>query len=518
MLAEADHTMSAPRLEIRNVSKVFAGTVALSRVSLELQAGEIHALLGENGAGKSTLIKILAGVYQADAGEVFVDGNLLPSGHRPEQARAAGLAFIHQDYGLVNNMTVAENIALVDGFPRRGGLIDWRATRAATRRILEPLEVELRPDRMVEELPIGYRAIVAIARAVAARAKILVLDEPTASLAAAEVSALFRVVRGLRDSGVACMFVSHRLDEVSGLCDRATVLRNGHEIGTVRLADVSRGEVVEMIVGRTVASAARPSHRDGGAVRVATEELDAGVLRNFSFEARSGEIVGLTGLAGSGAADVGGALIGKVPIDGGRLSLEGRPFTPKSPTRAYRAGVAFVPADRADEGLFLEMTLRENLNPNPSGAGPTHEAAPGENGPERHRRLKFMNARQEAKTAAQVLRRYDVRPPEPEREALTLSGGNAQKLMLGRWLSTRPRILILNEPTTGIDVGARQQIYEFLREAAAQGTACVVISSDFHEVAEVCDRAIVLYRGRIAADLRGDDLHTRAVTTAAVGA
>ena len=498
MLAEADHTMPAPRLEVRNVSKVFAGTVALSRVSLELQAGEIHALLGENGAGKSTLIKILAGVYQADAGEVFVDGELLPSGHRPEQARAAGLAFIHQDYGLVNNMTVAENIALVDGFPRRGGLIDWRATRAATRRILEPLEVELRPDRMVEELPIGYRAIVAIARAIAARARILVLDEPTASLAAAEVSALFRVLRGLRDSGVACMFVSHRLDEVSGLCDRATVLRNGHEIGTVRLSDVSRSEVVEMIVGRSVASASRPSHRDGGAVRVATEELDAGVLRGFSFEARSGEIVGLTGLAGSGAADVGGALIGKVPIDGGRVNVEGRPFKPKTPTRAYRAGVAFVPADRADDGLFLELTLRENLNPNPSGAG-------------------LMRARQETKTAVDVLHRYDVRPPEPEREALTLSGGNAQKLMLGRWLSTQPRILILNEPTTGIDVGARQQIYEFLREAAAQGTACVVISSDFHEVAEVCDRAIVLYRGRIAADLRGDDLHTRAVTTAAVG-
>jgi ribose transport system ATP-binding protein len=510
--------MSAPRLEVRNVSKVFAGTVALSRVSLELQAGEIHALLGENGAGKSTLIKILAGVYEADAGEVFVDGSLLPSGHRPEQARAAGLAFIHQDYGLVNNMTVAENIALVDGFPRRGGFIDWRATRRATRRILEPLEVELRPDRMVEELPIGYRAIVAIARAVAARAKILVLDEPTASLAAAEVSALFRVVRGLRDSGVACMFVSHRLDEVSGLCDRATVLRNGHEIGTVRLADVSRSEVVEMIVGRSVASATRPaSHRGGGTVRVAAEALDAGVLRDFSFQARAGEILGLTGLAGSGAADAGGALIGKVPVDGGRLTVEGRPFTPKNPTSAYRAGVAFVPADRADEGLFLEMTLRENLNPNPSAAGATHETAPGDNGSARRPRLTLMRARQEAKTAAEVLHRYDVRPPEPEREALTLSGGNAQKLMLGRWLSTRPRILILNEPTTGIDVGARQQIYEFLREAAAQGTACVVISSDFHEVAEVCDRAIVLYRGRIAADLRGDDLHTRAVTTAAVG-
>jgi ribose transport system ATP-binding protein len=506
---------AAPKLEVQNISKVFAGTVALSHVSLSIDAGEIHAILGENGAGKSTLIKILAGVYAPDAGEVIVDGTPLPPGHRPEHARAAGLAFIHQDFGLVGGMSVAENIALVDGFPRRAGLIDWRATREATRRILEPLEVVLSPDQMVDELPVGYRAIVAIARAVAAHAKVLVLDEPTASLAAAEVSALFQVMRSLRDSGVACVFVSHRMDEVSGLCDRATVLRNGRNIGTVTLSEVSRREVVQMIVGHDVTSGARRASSTTSEVRLAAEGLRAGVLRDLSFSVRAGEIVGLTGLAGSGASDLGGAVIGRVPVDRGRLVIEGKEFIPKNAAASYEAGVAFVPADRASEGLFMSMTLRENLDPNP-----TPDSLGGQAESRSLRvlpSLRVMRTHQEAEAASVLLERYDVRPREPEREASTLSGGNAQKLMLGRWLSLKPRIMILNEPTTGIDIGARHQIYELLYAAAADGTACVVISSDFHEIAEVCDRSLVLYRGRVAADLRGDDLNTRAVTAAALG-
>jgi ribose transport system ATP-binding protein len=486
-------------LEIRGVSKVFGGTVALANASLEVRAGEIHALLGENGAGKSTLIKILAGVHDQDAGEILVDGQLLEAGHRPEAAKAAGLAFIHQDFGLVGDMSVAENIALVDGFPRRAGIIDWRATRARTRRILEPLGVQLHPDRLIAELPIGSRAIVAIARAVAARAKVLVLDEPTASLAAAEVAALFRVVRSLRESGVACIFVSHRMDEVSDLCDRATVLRNGQTIGTVVMADTTRAELVRMIVGHELAAV---THDDDGRVagtpRLEGTGIEAGVVKDLTFEACAGEIVGVTGLADSGAADVGAALIGRVPLSRGTLRVDGADFRPSTPGAASRVGIAYVPADRAAEGLVLSMSLRENLNPNP---------------PDR----RFVRVARESAEALTVLRRYDVRPAESERVASTLSGGNAQKLMLARSLSREPHILVLNEPTTGIDVGAREEIYAFLRAAAANGTACVVISSDFNEIAQVCDRALVLYRGRVARELRGEALQTSAVTAAAVG-
>lgn len=507
--------MSEHVLRVRNVSKVFANTVALSHVSLDVNPGEIHGLLGENGAGKSTLIKILAGVHSPDAGEIIVDGKELPRGHHPDQARAVGLAFIHQDYGLVGSMSVAENIALVDGFPCRWKAIDWRATRDAARRILEPLGVDLPPRRLVEELPVGYRAIVAIARAVASHAKVLILDEPTASLAAAEVSALFRVIRGLRAAGVASVFVSHRMDEVTGLCDRATVLRNGHKVSTVKLSDVSRAELVEMIIGREVITSERGRREGVGPATLEVEQLEAGVLKSVSFTAHRGEIFGLTGLAGCGAADAGGAVIGRVPIDSGTLTINGTAFRPRAARSAYRAGIAYVPANRADEGLFLSLSLRENLNPNPGsdivGLGDEQPSRP------RHASGRVMRARSEAAEAEAVLRRYDVRPPESDREASTLSGGNAQKLMLARWLHRRPGILILNEPTTGIDIGARHEIYTFLREAAAAGTTCLVVSSDFDEISEVCSRALVLYRGRVAAELAGDELTTGAIATAALG-
>jgi ribose transport system ATP-binding protein len=487
-------------LEVRDVSKVFGGTVALSHASLEVRAGEIHALLGENGAGKSTLIKILAGVHSPDAGEILIDGAQLEPGHTPPDAKAAGLAFIHQDFGLVGDMSVAENIALLDGYPVRRGIIDWRATRRACRAILEPLGVQLPPDRIIDELPVGSRAIVAIARAIAARATVLVLDEPTASLAAGEVAALFRILRNLRDSGVACVFVSHRMDEVNELCDRATVLRNGRTIGTVGVAEVSRDEVVRMIVGHSVPSRRPASTSVTERVRLEGRNVDAGILVDFSFKAHAGEILGVTGLADSGAADIGSALIGRVPLARGELSVDGRPFTPSTPGAATREGIAYTPADRAAEGLAMSMTLRENLNPNP----------PSGSWLRRRRGHETVEARR-------ALRRYDVRPPDPERETSTLSGGNAQKLMLARWLTVQPGILILNEPTTGIDVGAREQIYRFLREAAAGGATCLVITSDFNEVAQVCDRALVLYRGRISRELSGRDVDTSAVTAAAVG-
>jgi ribose transport system ATP-binding protein len=323
-------------------------------------------------------------------------------------------------------------------------------------------------------------------------------------------------MRALRASGVALVFVSHRMDEVAEFCDRATILRNGKNVGTVRMAETSRRDMVELIVGRAVAVGTRrvAGADPPGSVRLEADGLTAGLLREFSLAVRAGEIVGVTGLAGSGASDLGDAVIGRVGVERGRLLVGGAPFSPRGVRRALRAGIALVPADRAAEGLFLSLSLRENLNPNPRPA----ESA----GAERSRRpsalaRRVIRRRGEEAATRDVLQRFDIRPPEPERVASTLSGGNAQKLMLGRWLDENPRIVILNEPTTGIDVGARQQIYEYLRRAAAAGAAVIVISSDFHEIAELCDRAVVLYRGYTAAVLEGGSLNTAAVTTAALG-
>lgn len=501
---------------MRGITKVFAGTLALRQASLSVDSGEIHGLLGENGAGKSTMIKILAGVHQTDAGEVLIDGVSLPHGHTPAAAAAAGVAFLHQDFGLVGDMSVAENIGLAIGFARKGPVIDWHETRKRARDALRPLGADILPDRLVSELPIGSRALVAIARAAASRAKVLVLDEPTASLTAAEVAALFRVLRRLRDSGVACVFVSHRLDEVHAICDRVTVLRDGVTVGTVNIADVSRRDVVRMIVGHDVAAMHHVESSNTQAERLTAIDLRGAVLGPVSFQARVGEILGVTGLSDSGCSEIGDLLFGRTQRTGGKLSLDGRPFRPRNPARAMSQGVAFVPADRAADGLVQTMTLRENLNLNPTTQ--VARKRPGKAGAVRNDvgPWRIIRGRSERRTATAMLRLYDVRPPEPERETSTLSGGNAQKLMLAKWLALEPPLLVLNEPTAGVDVGAREEIYDFLRAAARRGCTCLVISSDFEEVAQLCDRALIFYRGRISRELAGSALTASNVVSAAL--
>ncbi|GAA0319606.1 sugar ABC transporter ATP-binding protein [Streptomyces polychromogenes] len=488
-----------PLLRIRGLSKRFGGTVALDGVSLDLYAGEVLALLGPNGAGKSTLIKVLAGVHRADAGEVTVAGHPLGS----EAARAA-MSFIHQDPGLVDWMTVAENIALGTGYPRRHGLISWRRTRERCADALAAVAGHLDPDTRVADLAPAERSLTALARALARGTRLLVLDEPTATLPAADCARLFDVLHALRDRGRGVLYVSHRLDEVYRVADSFTVLRDGRPASRGPLAGYDPGRLVRDITGGAPAGRARPSPAGPPPGRPPVLRLEAVTTARcgpVSLEVAAGEIVGMVGLTGAGHAHLGRALAGALPLTGGRVLLDGRPYRPRGAAGAVGRGVGFVAADRQEEGSAPELTVRENLLANPRAAG-----VPA---------WRLLGPRRERRAAAALLERFAVRPRDPEVPLASLSGGNQQKVVLARALRGRPRLLVLEEPTASVDVGAKAAVHRMLDGAAAEGTAVLLVSTDFEEVAGLCGRALVFVRGAVAAELSGPRLIPAELTRAA---
>lgn len=485
-----------PVVGIRGLGKRFGGTVALAGVDLDVHAGSVLALLGPNGAGKSTLIKVLAGIHRADTGRVTVDGHPLGS-----HGAARAMSFIHQDLGLVEWMTVAENIALSTGYGRRAGLISWRRTRERCAGALRTVAGHLDPDAPVAGLAPAERSLVAIARALAADARLLVLDEPTARLPATDCARLFEVLRGLRDRGHAVLYVTHRLDEVYEVADRFAVLRDGRLVSHGPLAGHSPARLVHDIVGEQPAAGpfAAPPDADAPAV-LALDGVRTAGAGPVSLRLRAGEVLGLVGLTGAGHAELGRALAGARPLLGGRVLLDGRPYRPRSVADAVARGVGLVPADRLREGCLTRLTVRENLLANP-GAGP--------------RAPRWIRPRRERAEAARLIARLAVRPQDGEAPLATLSGGNQQKVMIGRWLPVGPRVLILEEPTAGVDIGAKAAIHGLLAEARHQGLAALLVSTDFEEVAGVCRRALVLVRGRVTAEPSGPDLTAAALTRAA---
>ena len=480
----------APALAIDGLTKRFFGTLALDRVDLELQRGEIHALIGENGAGKSTLIKCLAGIYQADGGEIRLRGaRVEPWLHE------LPISFVHQDLGLVDELSVGENVALVSGFPRRRGLIDWRGVWSQARDIYAAMEVEPPDPRLpVGALGAAGRAILGIVRALARRSEIVVLDEPTASLPEPDAQHLFQVLRTLRAGGKGIIYVSHRLNELAGLADRVTVLRDGRKVRTARLGETTPRELVRDMLGRDIEIEGM-AHAAGGASApvLAVSGLWIGRRGPVDFEIAAGDVVGLVGLRGAGQEEIGRAIFGAVRPNAGEMRLDGvrLPADEGIPGRIGR-GIALLAGDRARESAFSGMSVQENMLPSPHIAG---EAAWRWVAPGRERR------RIEAR-----LERYDVRPRNPGALIDWLSGGNQQKVFVGRWLESAARLFIMEEPTAGVDVGAKFAIHRLLRDAAARGAGVLVVSSDFEEVAGLCDRALVVGRGRITADLHGDGL------------
>jgi ribose transport system ATP-binding protein len=492
-------------LSVAGLRKVYGGTVALAEGDLEVTAGEIHAVVGENGAGKSTMIRCLAGTPPPDGGRISVDGHAFPERHTPADAATAGLGFIHQDAALVDDLSIEENIALVTGYAKRARLIDWRRVRRSAARALQAMGVDLDPQQLVAELPPASRMIVAIARALVNAPRVLILDEPTASLSARDTDRLFRVLRGLRDRDAGIVFVSHRLDEVTELCDRITVLRDGHTVGTVGSREVSKRELVKMICGQDVLTrrTANPAEVSDPVLRVAG--LSGPFLEPISFEVARGEIVGLTGMRDAGHYVLGELLFGIIPSSGGEIDLLGRPFRPRRPADAIERGVAYIPPDRDGQGVAKEMSLLENVFMNPASDTTLLGRLLGgiRHGPER-------------REAHALLKRFHVTPPLPDERVSALSGGNVQKVLVARWLRTTPALLIVSDLTVGVDVGARADIHRQVRRMAEEGSAVIVLTSDFEEIEAICTRTFVLQRGHLIDTLYGDEVTVRSITARAL--
>ena len=438
-------------LAVRGVTKRFAGTLALDRLDLDIYAGEVHALLGENGAGKSTFIKVLAGVHLPDAGQIELEGAALHFGRGVPD----GVAFIHQDLALVDTMSVMENIGHVSGFPRRAGLISWSELRRKSEQTLQTLEADIDPATSVGRLSQAQKSIVAIARAFATpNVRLLVLDEPTASLPEDDVARVFRTLQRLKQQAIGMIFVTHRLDEVFRIADRVSVMRDGKRVFTTTTRDADRESLVKAIVGRPPDEMfVHNTMPAPGRVIVEFEDVVAGAAGPCTFSARAGEAVALVGLEGAGQSDIGRVLVGDVPLESGRIRLDGALYYRPSARRAVELGVGFISAKRVEESLAVNQSVRENLFVNPTI-------------PNRGSRG-WINPAEERQDARGLMTRFNVRAPGSEATMAALSGGNQQKVVLARWLAANRKLLVLEEPTAGVDVGAKAEIYRLLLEVPA---------------------------------------------------
>ncbi|MBI1418079.1 MAG: ATP-binding cassette domain-containing protein [Limimaricola sp.] len=480
------------------IVKSFGGTQALRGVSLHVNRGEIVALLGENGAGKSTLIKVLGGIHTPDSGQVSVDG--VPYNHvAGKVSQKQAVAFIHQDLGLIEWMSVAENIALAVGYARKRGMIDWRGTEEIARAALAHVEADFAPTTRVANLSRTEKSLVAIARALAVECDFLVLDEPTASLPADEVERLFAALRPLKAKGVGMIYVSHRLDEIFQIADRVAVLRDGQMVGMRDIAHTNPEDLVGLIVGHKAREIARPVAQAGTEV-LSVADFHAGAAGPVDLSIQRGELVGLVGLRGAGHEDVGRALYGVAPHTG-RVLLDGKVPDLTSPQGAMRSGIGFVARDRVVESVAPALTIRENMFLNPAASA--------------RKLLSLMSHGHEDRLAHGLGTRVGLAPNDPTLAIEALSGGNQQKIVVGRWLDTGRRFLIAEDPTAGVDVGAKAEIYHLLYGALASGMGVLVVSTDFEEVANICHRAIVFSRGRVVAELSGVGLSTESLIQAA---
>jgi rhamnose transport system ATP-binding protein len=483
---DAGRSPMAPPLEVRDIEKAFPGVRALSGVSFEVRAGEVHALLGENGAGKSTLIKIISGVYEPDGGSILVDGR---SVHftTPDDARRAGVATIYQELLLFPELTVAENIFLGHA-PRAGmGRIDWRAMRARAEALLASLEIDdPSANQVVGALSVGNRQRVEILRALSHDARILIMDEPTAALTESDVTRLFDIVRRLRARGVGIVYISHRLDEIFAIGDRVTVLRDGAYVGSRNVSETNASELVQMMVGRRIDNLfPKTAVPIGAPVLEAREIVRHPMTKSVSLTVRAGEIVGLAGLVGSGRSELAQTLFGITPAESGEIRLMGEPVTIDSAESARSKGIAYVPEDRGVQGLVRRMSVLQNFS----------LAALGSLS-----RAGFIDRAAERRMAQEGVQRFRVKTSSVDEVAGRLSGGNQQKIVLGKWLANNPKLLILDEPTRGIDVGAKAEIHRLMCELAGAGVAILMISSELPEVLGMSDRVLVMREGRLVAE------------------
>jgi ABC-type sugar transport system ATPase subunit len=473
-------------IELRGVSKSFAGIKVVSNVSFDMRPGEVHALMGENGAGKSTLIKIMAGLHQADEGGILVNGRVVRFAS-PKDAHAAGIATVHQELLLFPELTVAENIFLGQTPKTALGTIDWQTMRRRARELLDSLDSgDLDIDQKVASLSVGNRQRIEIARALAQDARVLIMDEPTAALAEADVQRLMTIVRNLCTRGVAIVYVSHRMPEIFALANRVTVLRDGQHVATKPVSEVDEAQLVSMMVGRSI-DRLYPAKQgeDGGVILEMKDVSQRNVVRNISLSLKRGEILGLAGLVGSGRTETALTIFGITPATEGQIFIDGKPVTITSPEAARDLGIAYVPEDRGHQGLIRPQTIEDNI---------------ALANLKRLVRGIFVDAARVTEEAKNAITRFGIRARGPQQPVRQLSGGNQQKVVLGKWLATNPRILIMDEPTRGIDVGAKAEIHLLMRRLAGEGMAILMISSELPEVLGMSDRVLVMNSGRIVAE------------------
>ena len=488
-------------LSARGISKQFAGVEVLSDVDFELENGEVHALLGENGAGKSTLAKIIAGVHRPSRGTIFLNGREVevPS---PHAAQDLGITLIHQEPISFPDLSVAENLVLgrEDGGPL--SRVPWAKMVAEARRLMDQLSIRLDVTRPMRGLSIADQQMVEIARALASNSRVLIMDEPTAPLTPKEVATLFHIARRLRSEGRSIIFISHRLAEVRELCDRVTIFRDGRKVATDRTDNLSDTDIIRLMIGRPVKDYhGKTTVRDGEVALEVRGLSRRGVFADISFTLRKGEILGLGGLVGAGRTDVARALFGIAPATSGTIAVDGRPVAIRDPKDAIDAGLAFVPEDRAHSGIFRPLSVEENI----TAAVPGRIATRG-----------VINRRVERRLAADYVDRLRIRLASIRQPIGELSGGNQQKAILARWLLTDPQVLILDEPTRGIDIGVKGEFYEMIARLAADGRAILLISSEMPELLALCDRILVMSEGHLTADIPRAAATEEAIMTAAV--
>jgi ribose transport system ATP-binding protein len=489
-------------LEVHSLGKSFPGVCALHQVSLSLEAGEVLSVIGENGAGKSTLMKILAGVQMPDEGEIRMEGKAV----QMPDVRAAqnlGIALIHQELNLASNLSVGANIFL-GREPLRAGLIDNQRIRAEAGELLERVGLKISPDTIVGELTIGRQQLVEIAKALSINARVLIMDEPTSSLSQQETGKLFKVVRDLRDRGISVIYISHRLSEVNELSDRVTILRDGENAGELAREQITHDTMVKLMVGRDLSQfyVHQPHTPQDTVLEVTGLRTPAHPIHELNFTVRAGEIVGLAGLVGAGRTELMQTLFGVTPALGGSIRVAGQTVSPAHPREAIAAGIALVPEDRKQQGLIPPMTVRGNISL-PS--------------LKRDQRRGFLNFAKEKEITTEMIDRMRIKTTNHDQVTQYLSGGNQQKVVLGKWLAMKPHVLLLDEPTRGIDIGAKQEIYSLMEHLARDGVGILFASSEMEEVLGMSDRVLVMHEGQITGELPRNEISEEAIMHLATG-
>lgn len=490
-------------IEMRGIDKSFGTNQVLKNAGFLLRDGEVHALMGENGAGKSTLMKILTGVYTRDAGTVIVDGKEVEY-HNPQEAEKAGIVFIYQELNVMFDLTVEENLFMGKEITKGFGICDKKAMRKKAKEVLDMMGVDINPAAVMSELSVGQQQMIEICKALMVDAKVIIMDEPTAALTQSETDALFKVIHSLRKKGVSMVYISHRMEEIFELCDRITVLRDGSYIGTEEIKDIDMNDIVKMMIGREIGERFPARDVKLGKEVLKVEKLTSpGVFHDISFSVRAGEVLGVSGLMGAGRTEIMQAIFGNFPLESGKIYIDGKETVIKNPEAAMKAGIGFITEDRKTEGLMLEKSIEENISLANLGkvSGKNH----------------VLSSSAEGALVKKGIEEFHIRCFGPSHECGNLSGGNQQKVVLAKWIYTETKILILDEPTRGVDIGAKKEIYSVINEMAAKGVAIIMVSSELPEVLGMSDRIMVVREGEVRGIIGKEEANQQNVMTLATG-